>query len=178
MKKLTPPSLFGSGLLLRPIIDDDIHNIFKGLSHPDIIKYYGVSFNSLEATQEQMDWYKELVLKESGIWFAICSLDNNNFLGAIGLSSLDKKSRKAELGFWLFPEFWGQGIMAKAVPILLHYGFNTLSLHRIEAFVETENQNCKTIMKKLEFQCEGTMIDCEIKDGKFISLEIYSKIKL
>ena len=32
-------------------------------------------------------------------------------------------------------------------------------------------------MKKLDFTHEGTMRECEIKNGKFISLDIYAKIK-
>ena len=33
-------------LLLRPIRDTDIEHVFKGLSHPDVIRYYAVSFSS------------------------------------------------------------------------------------------------------------------------------------
>jgi len=32
-------------------------------------------------------------------------------------------------------------------------------------------------MAKLDFLYEGTMKDCEIKNGKFISLDIYAKLK-
>jgi len=51
-----------------------------------------------------------------------------------------------------------------------------MDLHRIEGFVETDNVNCKNAMKKLDFIHEGTMKDCEIKNGKFISLDIYAKL--
>lgn len=45
-------------LLLRQFVASDIENVFKGLSHPDIIKYYGVSFDTLEATKEQMAFFR------------------------------------------------------------------------------------------------------------------------
>jgi ribosomal-protein-alanine N-acetyltransferase len=32
-------------------------------------------------------------------------------------------------------------------------------------------------MKKIDFKHEGTMKDCEIKNGEFISLDIYAKLK-
>jgi len=44
--------------------------------------------------------------------------------------------------------------------------------------VETENINCKKAMAKLDFNHEGTMEDCELKNGKYISLDIYAKIDL
>ena len=163
-------------LLLRQFEGGDIQNVLKGLSHPDVIKYYGVSYHSLEATKEQMTWFAELEKTGTGIWWAICSPDNSTFYGAGGLNSLSKEHKKAEIGFWLLPEFWHRGIMTEAMPLICNYGFTVLGLHRIEAYVESDNINCKRAMDKLRFHYEGTMRDCEIKDGRFISLDIYSRL--
>jgi len=164
-------------LFLRQFAEDDIENVFKGLSNPNVIKNYGISYDSLEATKEQMAWFADLEKDGTGMWFAVCSSDNKTFYGAGGLNSLSKEHKKAEIGFWLLPDFWGQGIMKEAMPLICNFGFDKLKLHRIEGFVEAENTNCKNAMAKLDFQHEGTMKDCEIKNGKFISLEIYAKIK-
>lgn len=94
-----------------------------------------------------------------------------------GLNDLSKEHKKAEIGFWLLTDYWGKGIMTEAMPVICNYGFNNLGLHRIEGFVESDNTNCKNAMAKLDFHHEGTMKDCEIKNGKFISLDIYSKLK-
>lgn len=165
-------------LILRQIIESDIENIFKGLSHPDIIKYYGVNYQTLEATKEQMTWFANLEKDETGMWFAVCSKNNKTFYGAGGLNSLNKVHKKAEIGFWLLTDFWGQGIMTEAMPLICDFGFDKLGLHRIEGFVESDNSNCKKAMAKLNFQHEGTMKDCEIKNGKYISLDIYSKLNI
>lgn len=67
--------------------------------------------------------------------------------------------------------------MKEAIPLICDYGFDKLGLHRIEGFVEEDNTNYKNTMAKLDFRHEGTMKDCEINNGKFISLDIYAKIK-
>lgn len=177
MKVIENPKIQTNRLLLRQFEKSDIENVFKGLSHPDVIKYYGISFDSLEATKEQMNWFADLKREGTGMWFAVCSLDNKTFYGAGGLNDLDKEHKKAEIGFWLLPDFWGQGIMTEAMPLICDYGFDKLGLHRIEGFVESDNTNCKNAIAKLDFQYEGTMKDCEIKNEQFISLDIYSKIK-
>ncbi len=164
-------------LLLRPFKETDIGSVFQGLSNPDIIKYYGVSYDSLEATNEQMNWFKNLEIEETGIWFAICSSNNKTFYGAGGLNNISKEHKKAEIGFWLLTDFWRKGIMTEALPLICNYGFTHLDLHRIEGFVESENINCKKTLTKLGFLHEGTMRDCEIKNEAFISLDIYSKLK-
>ncbi len=171
------PILKTNRLLLRQFNNDDLENVYKGLSHPDIIQYYGISFSTLEETKVQMTFFENLEKTKTGIWWAICSTDNSIFYGAGGLNNMNKEHKKAEIGFWLMPNFWQMGIMREAMPIICNYGFNELNLHRIEGFVETENKNCKNAMAKLDFMHEGTMVDCERKNGKFISLDIYAKIK-
>lgn len=163
-------------LLLRPFRDSDLENVFYGLSNPDVIKHYGIHFDSIEATKVQMDWFANLEKTGTGIWWAICSPDDQIFYGAIGLNNLEKDNRKAEIGFWLFPQFWGKGIIKEVLPLICEYGFSKLGLHRIEAFVESGNQNCKRAIAKLNFKHEGTLTDCEIKNGNFISLEVYAMI--
>ena len=164
-------------LLLRQFIASDLENVYKGLSDPEITKYYGVSYKTLEDTKAQMQFFVDLEKEGTGIWWAVCSLDNKTFYGAGGLNSLNKVHKKAEIGFWLLKEFWGQGIMTEVMPIICNYGFDNLELHRIEGIVETNNLTCKKAMKKLDFKLEGTMKDCEVKNGKFISLDIYAKFK-
>lgn len=171
------PTIRTERLLLRQFVESDLENVYKGLSNPEIIKYYGVSYKTLEDTKAQMQFYSELEKNKTGIYWAICSLDNHFFYGAGGLNGVKKEHKKAEVGFWILTEFWGQGIMKEAMPIICNYGFNNLELHRIEGLVETDNLNCKKAMKKLDFKYEGTMRDCEMKNGKFISLDIYAKLR-
>lgn len=173
----SPPQLVTRRLLLRQIERADIDHVYRGLSHPDVIKYYGVSFDSLEATEEQMAWYRDLERNGTGIWWAICSLDNRVFYGAGGFNGLSKEHRKAEIGFWLLPEFWGQGFMQEALPLICNYGFKGLGLNRIEGFVDSENSNCKRAVEKLGFKLEGTMREYEWKEGRYLNVDIYAKLK-
>lgn len=164
--------------MLRKFVPGDIQNVHKGLSDPDIIKYYGVSYKTIEDTQEQMKFFADLEKEGTGHWWAVCSPDNSTFYGAGGLNSMNKTHKKAEIGFWLLKEFWGKGIMAEVLPIICKYGFDNMGLHRIEGFVESDNLNCKKAMEKLDFHHEGTMRECEIKNGRYISLDIYARIRI
>lgn len=174
---MTPfPQIITQNLLLRQFNTGDLENVFKGLSHPDVIKYYGVSYPTLEAAKEQMKFFSDLEKNGTGIWWAICSKKDQSFYGAVGFSSINVVHQKAEIGFWLMPDFWRKGILMEALPIICRFGFDQLALHRIEALVETENTNCQNLLKKLEFNHEGTLNECEVKNGKFISLDIYAKL--
>lgn len=167
-------SLITSRFSLRQFTNNDLENVYKGLSHPEVIKYYGISYNSLEATKEQMSWFSELERDETGFWWAIEFLENREFCGAIGFNNLNKQHKRAEIGFWLLPESWGIGIMSEVLPLVCQYAFENLGLHRIEAQVETGNLACQNIMKKNNFLFEGTLKEYEFKEGKYISLDLFA----
>jgi len=176
-EKILPfPILATERLILRQFQETDIEPVYYGLSHPDVIKHYGVHYDSLSATREQIAWFKKIEKEETGIWWAVCNSHDHTFLGAVGFNNRNKEHRKIEMGYWLLPEFWGSGIMKEAAQMACNYAFETMRVHRIEAFVEVENKNSRKVLNQLGFQLEGIMRDCEIKDEQFISLEIYAKL--
>lgn len=168
------PEFESDRLLLQHITSEDQPAIFKGLSHPEIIKYYGVHYDTLEETGIQMQWYQNLEKSGSGKWWIIRLRSGSHFCGAIGFNDWNKEHEKAEIGLWLFPEFWGSGIMQEAAELVFPYLFDQLHIHRLEAFVEIENTNSAKLLEKLMFQQEGIMRDAEKKNGRFISITIWS----
>jgi ribosomal-protein-alanine N-acetyltransferase len=162
-------------LLLRTFSPTDLENVFAGLSHPEVIRHYGVSFTTLEATQEQMDWYASIEREGTGVWRAICTKEDGTFLGAIGLNNIVQQHRRGEIGFWLMPEHQGKGYISEALSVILEHSF-TMGLHRIAAEVETDNAASAKVLLKAGFVHEGTLRECEWKDGRWISLDVFAKL--
>ncbi|WP_426142515.1 GNAT family N-acetyltransferase [Pseudomonas sp. DWP3-1-2] len=162
---------------LRKIQAKDIHTIFAGLSHPDVIAHYGVSYQSLEATQEQMHWYEQLLLERKGIWWGIARRDNDELVGACGLNDWRPDDHRIDLGYWLLPDYWRRGIMQRGLPHILRYAFVHMNIHRVHADVEPENLASFQLLRKLGFVHEGTLRDVEYKGGRYLSLHQLSLIK-
>lgn len=170
------PELHTNRFDLTQIVADDRPDVFEGLSHPEVIRYYGVSYATLEATQAQMDWYEDLHATGTGRWWAIRPRGGRRLIGACGFNNWLQHHRRAELGFWLLPADWRTGVMSEALPVALEHGFSEMNLHRVEAFVETENAASRGMLRKMGFTHEGTMQDCEFKNGRFLSLEVWALI--
>jgi len=170
------PELRTARFRLTPFTAADRPKVFEGLSHPEVVRYYGVSYDSPEATQAQMDWYAELYATGTGRWWAIRPHAERDLIGACGLNNWQATHRRAELGFWLLPAFWRMGVMSQVLPVALDHGFSAMNLHRVEAFVETENRASRGLLRKIGFTHEGTMRDCEIKTGRFLSLEVWARL--
>jgi len=166
-----------SNYILKEIVQTDIKNIHKGLSNTEITEFYDVHFSTLEETKEQMEWYENLKKEGTGIWWGIYDKKDNQFCGAGGFNGLDKNHQKAEIGLWLLKEYWGKGILKDVMPQLFEKGFKNLKLNRIEGYVVSENKKCKSALEKINFQYEGTMRECEIKNGEKINVDFYSILK-
>lgn len=163
--------------ILRKIRFEDIDKIFAGLSHPDVIAHYGVSYGSLEATNEQMIWYERILAERTGIWWGIAKRENNELVGACGLNDWLPAHRKIDLGYWLLPAYWGRGIMRRALPPILRHAFTEMNIHRIHADVEPENLASAKLLRKLGFVHEGTLRDVECKSDAYVSLMQFSLIE-
>jgi len=162
---------------LKEIESSDIENIYKGLSNPEITKYYDVHYPTIEATKIQMDWYNNLKRDGTGIWWGIYGKTDDQFYGAGGFNGLEKQHKKAEIGLWLLKEYWGKGILKEIMPKLFEQGFTELGLNRIEGYVLNDNTKCKKALEKINFTYEGTMRECEVKNGEKIDVDIYSILK-
>ena len=170
------PELVTNRYILQQILPNDQQFIFEGLSHPEVIRFYGVSFHSLESTEEQMQFYDTLIREGTGTWWKIVDRKTGEKIGAIGFNSFQPKHKKAEIGYWLLPAYWGGGIFAEVLPVVIDYLQSELGVHRIEALIEEGNERSGRALKKAGFIHEGLLRDYEIKNGKFISLHMYALI--
>ncbi len=170
------PQLTTTRLLLQQIAPDDQQFIFEGLSHPAVIPFYGVQYQSFEDTAKQMDWYKKSLDEGSGGPWKIVDKTTGEKLGVIAYYFHKPEHKKAEVGFWLFPQHWNKGFISEALIAVNDYCKNEKAIHRLEAFVEAGNDASSRVLEKVGFAYEGTMKDCEIKNGSYISLKVYGLI--
>lgn len=159
---------------LQQIVATDQPFIFEGLSHPQVIPFYGVRYYNLKATKVQMDFYESIWREKTGCWWKIVSKDTGKPVGACGMNFYNAEHEKAEIGYWLLPKYWGKGIMKEALPLMIKHLFQTWKLHRLEAVVENENEASGKLIEKLGFKKEGILREAEVKNGKRITLIMYS----
>jgi len=162
---------------LRRIVPADIGRVFEGLSDPRVIAHYGVSYDSLEATQRQMDWFEQIHAAGTGVWWGICEQgDDDALIGACGLNDIVAAHGRGELGYWLLPGYWGRGIATECVGAVLEYAFGAMALHRVGADVDLDNHASRRLLERLGFQLEGVRRSYERKGGAHIDLMNYARL--
>ena len=155
------------------IEQDDIEFIFNALSNPVLTRFYGVHFNSIEETQEQMMWYSSLIDEKKGIWWKVQDKASGNWIGAAGFNDWDHQRKSAEIGCWILPQFWGKGFGSEIMKTVISFGFDEMGLSAINGFIDSNNQSIKKVLKKFNFEHLNSEPEKDSKTGLQIISDHY-----
>jgi RimJ/RimL family protein N-acetyltransferase len=101
----------------------------------------------------------------------------DGLIGGIGQHyKYGKNSHKDEIGYWLTPDHWGNGLMTKAVGSFVDEIIRNRQLTRIEAPVFQGNLGSARVLEKNGFVCEGIMRNCFKKNDVHRNGLLYAKI--
>jgi RimJ/RimL family protein N-acetyltransferase len=81
---------------------------------------------------------------------ALCHSDE--LIGTVTLINLDLTHRRAEIGYALGRDHWGNGYIQEALQALITYAFDELNLHRLEADVDPRNAPSIRTLERLGFE--------------------------
>lgn len=122
---------------------------------------------------------KQMAELEAGVsfTFAIELKSKKRLKGIIEIRDLDKEHSLAEISFWLAVEAWGKGYMSEALPPLLRFGFETLSLNRLYAYHMARNSASGKVLRKNGFRQEGLLRQRVRKWGVFEDVVLLAIIR-
>ena len=170
------PTIDTNRICLRWISAADTDAFYAIYSNLEVMRYWSTPpLADREAAANlikkiQADWKRRLILK-----WGIARRTDNQLIGSLTLFNLDFNHRRAEIGYALGREYWGQGYMNEALQALLAYAFETLDFHRIEADIDPRNTASIKTVERLGFKREGYLrerwqTNGEIQDAFFYGL--------
>ena len=157
-------------LRLRLLRSDDTENVFRVLSNPTAMKYYGTPpHKDLEYTQKH---YIDLMLSRfkyrDAVSFVVTLKDNDGYLGHINATQFDRGFKFVEIAYIIDQEHWGRGIATEAVGRVVEFLQRDMKIHKIRASFYAQNIASKRVLEKLGFRQEGYLRDNVIIEGEFV----------
>jgi ribosomal-protein-alanine N-acetyltransferase len=175
---LVQPTLRTERLVLRPFSLSDTPDVMRLAGDKRVYETtlliphpYGEGIAESWISTHQAIFYEE-----GGAIFAIC-LANGLLIGAVSLNRSGRFNR-AELGYWIGPEYWNSGYCTEAVKAILNYGFHELGYHKISARHFVGNPASGRVMQKAGMVREGVLRDEVVKDGRYVAVELYGIVRL
>lgn len=99
---------------------------------------------------------------------------DGRMIGRIGLLNYHMGHARADLGYALNRKYWGQGLATEAARAVIDFGFGTLRLNRIGAFVLPDNAASMRVLAKIGMQHEGIQREVNAIRGTPEDLHGYS----
>jgi ribosomal-protein-alanine N-acetyltransferase len=159
------PILETERLRLEPMTEDDAVDVFPLMDDPEVMHYW----DSPEV--DDPDVVAEIVRSQvaamaggTAIYWSMRTLDGANFIGVSDLSEIDRRHRRAEVGFMLNRDAWGQGYAMEAMRTVCAYAAVS-GLRKLVARTHLGNRRSETLLAKLGFKEEGLLRGHILKDG-------------
>jgi RimJ/RimL family protein N-acetyltransferase len=161
---------------LRKWRETDLDSLIKYADNSNIAKWMRNVFPNPYTAEDAKSYLKMRADEHPAKIFAIEV--NGEAVGSIGIfPQTDIYEKNAEIGYWLAEEYWGKGIMPKAIQEMIEYGFRTFDIVRIFASVFSENLKSQRVLEKAGFTFEATLKKSVFKNGEFMDEMIYVKFK-
>lgn len=171
------PVLETERLILRQLTLDDTQDLFEYFSLEEVMEYYDLeAFKSIEDAQRIIQHFNSEFEKGKGFRWALQLKSNGKVIGTCGYHNWYREHSRAEIGYELNPLFWRQAYMKEAILPILTYGFESMRLHRVDAFIDPANISSEKLLTSVNFQEEGTLRDYFFEKGKFVDAKIFGLI--
>ena len=158
---------------LRPLRLGDEAALFAYQSQPVVIEHTSIPAPTFESLTADLRRYIAGYSDRTSFRFALTASDDH-LIGMCGFNSWSQEHRHAELGYELAPQYWGRGVMHRAVQAMLTWGFSDLGLNRVHAFVMTSNHRSIRVLERFCFSREGTLRHYRIARGTPKDFHLYA----
>ncbi len=173
----TFPIIETKRLRLREMEMNDTSLLLQLRSDERVMKY--MAKEPIQTIDEARSMIKDIhnaFGKRESIYWAIALKDTDNLIGAGGYWRWVKQHFRAEIGFQLLPAYWRKGYMKEALGAMIQYGFDKMTLHRIEADSDPGNNASIKLLENLGFNREAHFKENIFFQGQYLDSMIYSLI--
>ena len=153
---------------LRAPVLEDAHALLSLYGDPEVMRYVGQDVSpGVAHLREKLTRDLDAQRRGESARWVMTFPGQLQGVGYLGLFQWSQRERRAELGYLLSRPLWGQGLMKEVLPHVVHFGFTTMRLHRIEARVDPRNTGSVRLLRGLGFRQEGLLRDAALSEGRY-----------
>jgi diamine N-acetyltransferase len=162
---------------LRPLKLEDAKTSYQWRNNPLIWKFTQFKPDRPVNIALETSWLKKVLKNKTEYRFAICLLENGQYIGNIQLINVKNNSGCFHV-FIGDPTFWGKGIGKEATALILNYGFTKLALDFITLEVHKDNLFANAVYQRMGFEKineNGNFIEMALEKNYFLNQKKYYK---
>ena len=164
---MTDKVLDGDGVLLRPLMENDVPLLAKWLFDPYILHWLQLSEDPPQLRTEEAvrERYERMQADPFTETWRIDTAERRS-IGQIELVDIHPLQRRAEVHLSIGEkDVWGRGYGARAVRRLLEHAFEDLGLRRVFAMADEDNTRVIRCLESCGFAREGLLRSHRLRHG-------------
>lgn len=175
---LNIPTLYTERLSLRAMHPIDAEDMFDYARRSEVTEYLLWSeHKSLGFTKDYLVYIQSRYKLGDFYDWAIIDRESRRMIGTCGFTKIDPSNNSAEIGYVLNPDFHRRGLGSEAVSRIIEFGFEELSLNRIEARFMQGNEASFALMRRVGMTFEGYMRDLVFVKGNYRTVGVSSILR-
>jgi ribosomal-protein-alanine N-acetyltransferase len=175
---VAPDRIESSRVLVRLLKEADLPSLLRMNSNAEVTALLPyATWNSPADGKAWYDRMRGIEAAGTALQFVVVTKSANVAIGTCLLFRLEEASGRAELGYALGREYWGQGLMREALAALLSAAFGGMGLRRIEAEVSTRNAASARLLARLGFTKEGLLRKRWVVKGRAEDVEVFGLLQ-
>jgi RimJ/RimL family protein N-acetyltransferase len=162
---------------LRPVEADELAHLLRFLWDIEAtgeFQWFGFRMNSVRDLKTR--WAEDGLFSEKTSSYLAVALEDGNAAGWVTWRPIGNFST-TEIGIVLFPEHRGRGVGRTAQQLLVHYMFDTTTVHRIQANTEAENVAEQRTLESVGFLREGIQRGLYLRAGEWRDSVMYGLLR-
>ena len=132
-------------------------DIFRFRGDAEVQLYNAVPHQTIDDTlrfiSEEREAYR---LRKEVVW-AWRLKTSQRIIGSVSVFDWNRYHRRAQIGYDMAKDHWGQGFAQEAIREMLIFCFEEMDLNRIEIWTSTANLRSLRLAERLGFTREGTL---------------------
>ena len=140
-------------LVLRELQASDAERIFKIRTNARVNEF--IDREPTKSVNDSLKFINNILKnheKQNAIMWAITLKNEPQLIGTVVYWHIVKERDKAEIGYEMLPEYFGQGIMHEALSEVIRFGFETMRLKTIVAETKAVNLRSVNALEKCGFE--------------------------
>lgn len=157
MEEKSEYNLYGKGIFLRPMTEEDTDRIIDWRNQDFVCKNF--IYREAFTRKGHLNWIETMIQTGKAVQFMICP-EGREPVGSVYLRDIDNTHHKAEYGIFIGEkEALGKGFGTEAAKLMISYAFEELGLHKLMLRVIADNDRAKRSYEKAGFVQEAYLKD-------------------
>ena len=150
------PVLITDRIILRELRKEDAADLLVFRGDAEEQRFNSEPLQTLEQSVALIEEVRGDYAAQTGLPWALTLKSSGRVVGLFGYHHWDHYHRRADIGYDLARELWGQGLATEALTAAIRFGFSEMQLNRIEAQTIADNEPSTRLLGRLGFALEGT----------------------